>query len=133
MVVGASADSAVVTQVDLSCRGDGGGGLKAEDGAVARGRRAEHGEGVARRAGKGRGDRPAGVRKLVLPAKTDREVELALVTEADRASEIGADGGALRIGGLLRDVEAERLRARLREAVLRHARDLEAAERCDRR
>ena len=57
----------------------------------------------------------ADVGELVHPAQTDREVELALVAEADRAAEIGADGGALRVGGLLRHVEAERLRARTRE------------------
>ena len=38
---------------------------------------------------------------------------------------------ALRVRRLLRHVEAERLRARFAERVLRHARDLEAAERRD--
>jgi hypothetical protein len=99
----------VVTQVDLRRRGVLGGSLKADGG----------------------GDRPAGFSELVLPTETDREVELLVVAEADRAPGIGTDRGALRVGGLLRDVEAERLRARLAERILRHARDLKAAERRD--
>ena len=58
-------------------------------------------------------------------------MDLLILAEADRAAEIGADGGALRVGGLLCDVEVERLRTRFVERVLRHARDLEAAERGD--
>src|SRR5580704_14347090 len=131
MVVGAAADAAVVAQVDLGRRGDVGLGLEADHGGIARRRGAEHGEGIARRAGEGRGDRPAGVGELVLPAQPDRDVELALVAETDRASEIGADGGALRVRRLLRDVEAERLCATFAERVLRHARNLEVAERRD--
>ena len=69
MIVGAAADAAVVAQVELGRGGDVGGGLQADDGAVTRRRRAEHGEGVARCAGEGRGDRPAGVGELVLPAE----------------------------------------------------------------
>jgi invasion protein IalB len=111
VVVGAAADPAVVAQVDLRRLGDGGHGLEADHGGIARRRSAEHGEAVARRAGEGR-DRPTGVGELVLPAKTGREAEFALVAEADGASEIGADGGALRVGDLLRDVEVERLGAR---------------------
>jgi hypothetical protein len=75
----------VVTQVDLRRRGVLGGSLKADDGGVARRRGAEHGEGVARRAGERGGDRPAGFSELVLPTETDREVELLVVAEADRA------------------------------------------------
>ena len=131
VVVGAAADVAVVAQVDLRRRGDGGGGLQADHGGIARRRGAEHGEGVAGRAGEGRGDRPAGVGELVLPAQPNREVELALVAKADGTSEIGADGGAQRVGGLLRHIEAERLCARFAERILRHARDLQAAERRD--
>ena len=49
VVVGAAADPAVVAQVDLRRRGDGGGGLEADHGSVARRRGAEHGEAVAGR------------------------------------------------------------------------------------
>src|ERR1700730_2953218 len=131
VVVGAATDAAVVAQVDLRGRGDGGGGLEADDGGIACRRGAEHGEAVAGRAGKGGRDRPAGVGELVLPAQAEGEVELALVAEADRTPEIGADGGAQRIGGLLRDVEAERLRTGLTERILRHAGDLQSPERGD--
>src|SRR5580704_12641105 len=51
MVVGAGGDLAVVAQVDLRRRGDGGGGLQADDGRVAQRRAAEHDKGVTRRAG----------------------------------------------------------------------------------
>src|SRR5580704_2201441 len=50
MVVGAGGDLAVVAQVDLRRRGDGGGGLQADDGRVAQRRAAEHDKGVTRRA-----------------------------------------------------------------------------------
>src|SRR5260370_1244640 len=128
VVVGAATDAAVVAQVDLRCVGDVGDGLQADHGGIACRGGAEHGEGVARRAGERRRDGPAGVGEFVLPAETNRNVELALVAEADRAREIGADRGAQRVGGLLRDVEAERLRARFAECILRHARDLQPPE-----
>jgi hypothetical protein len=106
----AAADPAVA-QVDLGRFGDGGDGLEADDGGIARRRCAEDGEGVTRRTGEGRRDRPAGVGQLVLPAQADRDVELLLVAKADGAPEISADGGAQGVGGLRHDVEAERLRA----------------------
>src|SRR5260370_1845759 len=124
VVVRAAADAAVVAQVDLRRRGDGGAGLEADDSGVARRRGAEHGEGVARRAGEGRRDRPAGVGELVLPAESNLEVELALVADADRACEIGADGGALPVGVLLRTGAPNGLRAPFTEPVLRPARNL---------
>ena len=133
VIIGAAADAAVVTQVDLSRRGDGSAGQQADDGAVARRRGAEHGEAIAGRTGERRRNRPAGVGELVLPAEPDRDIELALAAKADGTSEIGADGCALRVGGLLRHVEVERLRARLREGVLGHARNLKAPERRDAR
>ena len=70
---------------------------------------AEHGEGVAGRAGESRADRPADVVELVLPAQPKGEVELAVAAKGDGTSEIGADGGAQRVGGLPRHIEAERL------------------------
>src|ERR1043165_8902643 len=110
VVVGAAADRAVVAQVELGRCSDGGGGLEADHGAVAGGRGAQHGEAVAWCPGEGGRDRPGGVGALVLPAETKCEIELALVAEADRTREIGADRGALRVGGLLRHIEVERLR-----------------------
>jgi hypothetical protein len=56
-------------------------------------------EGVAGRPGERRRDRPAGVGELVLPAQPDRDVELALVAEADGAPEIGADVFHVSIAG----------------------------------
>jgi hypothetical protein len=70
--VGATADAAVVAQVDLRRGGDGGAGLQADDGAVTRRRGAEYGETAARRAGEGCRDRPVDVGELVLPAQPNR-------------------------------------------------------------
>src|SRR5688572_25802274 len=69
VVVGAAADLAVVAQVDRGGLGDGDAGLEAEYGAVACRRGAVDGEAVARGAGEGGADRPAGVVVLVQPAQ----------------------------------------------------------------
>src|ERR1700738_3682859 len=76
--------------------------------------------------------RPVSANSCCQPSRTARSSLRSLPRPIETA-EIGADGGALRVGGLLRHVEAERLRARFAERILRHARDLEAAERRDRR
>src|SRR6266851_8686135 len=129
VVVGAVADLAVVAQVELRRRGNGGGGREADGGGIALRRRAIDGEGVGRCASEGRRDRPAGVGVFVHPAQAQVEAERALAAQSDGARQIGAQGGAQRGGGLRRHVEAERLRARFAETVLRPARRLEAAER----
>src|SRR5882757_11028073 len=133
VVVGTGADLAVVAQVELGRVGDVGHGREAQHRSVALRRGAEHRERGAGRAGEGRRDRPAGVGIFMQPAQPERQVEVALVAEPNGAGEVGAERRAHRRGGLLRDVEVERLGARFGEAVLGHTQDLQAGERCDRR
>src|ERR1700704_4451520 len=111
VVVGAAADLAVVAQVYGGGLGDGGAGREADDGAVARRRGAVDGEGVARRAGEGGADRPAGVIELVQPAQPQRKPELPLAAQRQFARQLGAQCRAQRVGALLGDVEAERVGA----------------------
>src|SRR3954447_6815747 len=70
MVVGAAADLAVVAAVEVDALRDARLGREAERRGIALRRGAEHGEGIARRAGERGRDRPARVGMLVHPAKT---------------------------------------------------------------
>src|ERR671912_2044592 len=94
---------------------------KAEHDTVARRRGTVDGEAVARGAGEGGADRPAGVVVLVQPAQPQRQCQLARAAERQLARQLRADGRAQRVGALLRDIEAERVGARFGEGVLRDA------------
>src|SRR5580700_3114678 len=72
-----------------------------------------------------------GVGELMAPAETKQAVELIAPTEVDRAAELGTEHGAQRGGGLRRDAQVQRLRARLGEGVLGAGVGLPSGERCD--
>jgi hypothetical protein len=109
--------------------GDGGARREADDRGIPRRRGAIDGErGAGRAAGERGSDRPAGVGEFVLSAEPQREVELALVRQPDAAGELRAEHRAQRVGGLLCNVEVERIGAGLGEGILRCGRELQPAE-----
>src|SRR5262249_52823061 len=130
MVVGAGGKLAVVAQIELRVVRHLRFRRKAQHCRVTCRRGAVDGEGKTWCARKSAGDGPRRVSILVLPAEPQVEVKRACPAKADAAWEIGTERAAQGVGRLCRHVQAQRLRARLGEAVLRHTRALKLREWC---
>ena len=132
MIVGPAAHLAVIGGEQRGAVGDGSGGREPDHGAVALRRGAKDSELLDWCGGKRRGDRPSSISELMHPAQTQADVERPAAAHVEARPEVGAEDGAHRGRGLLRNGEIEQAAAAFCDACLIDRTDLQAAERADR-